>query len=116
MKHKYVIRLLQKQIRAFDRAAEDAGEFAAKEYIAQSVLIHAAISDLTQASMHPVAMAEPIEYYSDVKQAKLTNEIEEFIADHEIRNPHYLPDEQIIKEFAEKYEVRRIKQALKELR
>lgn len=116
MKHKYVIGLLQNQIRAFDHAAEDAGEFAAKEYIAQSVLVHAAINDLTQASMQPVVMEQPVEHYSDVKQSNLTNEIEEFIAAHDLSNPHYLRDEQIIKEFAEQYKAKRIKQALKELR
>ena len=56
------------------------------------------------------------EYYSDVKQGKLTNELEGFIAAHELSNPHYLRDEEVIKEFAEKYKVKRIKQALKELR
>jgi len=69
MKHKYVIRLLQNQIRAFDRAAEDAGEFAAKEYIANSVLIHSAIHDLTDASMHIVPMALPDKSCMDVKQS-----------------------------------------------
>jgi hypothetical protein len=69
MKHKYVIRLLQNQIRAFERAAEDADKFAAKEYIANLMLIHAAIYDLMEVSLHTVPMALPDKSRIGVKQS-----------------------------------------------
>jgi phage shock protein A len=46
---------------------------------------------------------------------KLKDEIEEFIAAHELSNPHFLRDEEIIKYFSASKE-KHVKKALKELR
>jgi len=46
---------------------------------------------------------------------RLLDEVEEFIAEHELRNRHYLRDEDIIKCFSN-YEKKYVKQAIKELR
>jgi len=49
------------------------------------------------------------------KFAKLLEEVEAFIGDHERSNPHYLFDEEIIKHFSH-YKKKHIKRALEELR
>lgn len=49
------------------------------------------------------------------KFQELRDEIEEFIGDHQQRNPHYLWDEDIIKAFPH-YKKKHIKRALEELR
>ena len=51
----------------------------------------------------------------DDKFKELLDEIEEFIGAHNLRNPHYLFDEDIIKAFSH-YKKKHIKKALKELR
>lgn len=47
--------------------------------------------------------------------AKLLDEIEEFIGEHNLSNPHYLFDEEIIKYFSH-YKKKHVKRALEELR
>jgi hypothetical protein len=47
---------------------------------------------------------------------KLVDEVEEFIAEHALRNPHYLFDEDIIKEFSAQYKKKHIKLAIAEVR
>ena len=49
------------------------------------------------------------------KFTKLKDEIEEFIAEHERSNPHYLPNDVILKEFS-MYKPKHVKKAIKELR
>ena len=46
---------------------------------------------------------------------KLVNELEEFVGEHERSNPHYLFDEDIIKEFS-RYKPKHVKRALEEIR
>ena len=46
---------------------------------------------------------------------KLKDEIEEFIGGHDLSNPHYLFDEDIIKAFSH-YKKKHVKKALEELR
>jgi hypothetical protein len=46
---------------------------------------------------------------------KLKDEIEEFIGEHNLSNPHYLFDEDIIKYFSH-YKKKHVKKALEELR
>ena len=49
------------------------------------------------------------------KFAKLLDEVEEFIGEHNRSNPHYLFDEEIIKYFSH-YKKKHVKRALEELR
>ena len=49
------------------------------------------------------------------KFAKLLDEVEEFIGEHERSNPHYLFDEDIITMFSQ-YKKKHIKRAIEELR
>jgi len=49
------------------------------------------------------------------KFAKLLDEVEEFIGEHNRSNPHYLFDEDIIKVFSH-YKKKHVKRALEELR
>ena len=49
------------------------------------------------------------------KFAKLLDEVEEFIGEHNRSNPHYLFDEEIIKYF-DHYKKKHVKRALEELR
>jgi len=51
----------------------------------------------------------------DEKFAKLLDEVEEFIGEHQRSNPHYLFDEDIIKAFPQ-YKKKHVKRALEELR
>jgi hypothetical protein len=51
----------------------------------------------------------------DEKFAKLKDAVEEFIAVHELSNPHYLRDEVIVKAFSEHKE-KNVKKAIKEVR
>lgn len=46
---------------------------------------------------------------------ELINEISEFIGNHEMKNPHYLFDEEIFEAFP-MYKKKHIKRALKEIR
>jgi hypothetical protein len=53
-----------------------------------------------------------------MKQEKfdsLRDEVEEFIAAHELSNPHYLFDEEIIKHFC-MYKPKHVKKAIEEVR
>ena len=49
------------------------------------------------------------------KFAKLLDKVEEFIGEHERSNPHYLFDEDIIKEFSN-YKKKQVKRVLEEIR
>lgn len=49
------------------------------------------------------------------KFKELLDEIEEFIGGHDLSNPHYLFDEDIIKVFSH-YKKKHVKKALEELR
>ena len=51
----------------------------------------------------------------NAKFDELVKEISEFIADHEMKNPHYLFDEDIFEAFPI-YKKKHIKRALKEIR
>ena len=51
----------------------------------------------------------------DDKFKELLDEIEEFIGAHNLSNPHYLFDEDIIKAFSH-YKKKHVKRALEELR
>lgn len=51
----------------------------------------------------------------DDKFKELLEEIEEFIANYDLSNSHYMFDEDIIKEFSH-YKKKHVKKALKELR
>ena len=51
----------------------------------------------------------------DDKFKELLDEIEEFIGAHNLSNPHYLFDEDIIKAFSH-YKKKHVKKALEELR
>jgi hypothetical protein len=46
---------------------------------------------------------------------RLVEEVSEFIADHDMRTPHYLFDEDIIKVFSQ-YKKKNVKRALEEVR
>jgi hypothetical protein len=50
------------------------------------------------------------------KFKQLVEEVSEFIADHDMVNPHYLFDEDIIKVFESIYKKKHIKLALQEIR
>lgn len=50
------------------------------------------------------------------KFQEIVDEISEFIGDHNMSNPHYLFDEDIIKHFESLYKKKHIKRALEEVR
>jgi hypothetical protein len=51
----------------------------------------------------------------EAKFKELLDEIEEFIGEHNLKNPHYLFDEDIIKIFSH-YKKKHVKRALEEIR
>jgi hypothetical protein len=51
----------------------------------------------------------------DEKFKELVKEISEFLGEHNLKNPHYLFDEDIIKIFSH-YKKKHVKRALEELR
>jgi hypothetical protein len=51
----------------------------------------------------------------DERFKELVEEISEFLGDHNLKNPHYLFDEDIIKIFSH-YKKKHVKRALEELR
>lgn len=52
----------------------------------------------------------------DTKFRELVVLVEEMIAEHELRNPHYLRDDEIIKVFETIYKKKHIKRAIQEVR